>query len=76
MNREIDLDKVIIWDRQDKKFCKIRDYNTDEKNNREYFKHTDCNLWLENGVALDVFEIQKSGELKRREVTLDELEKE
>ena len=53
--KEFKESQIIIWDRQDKEFKKLRDYHYDSQQKRHYFKHTDCNLALEDKVALDVF---------------------
>ena len=45
----------MLWDRQDKKMYPLKYYNYDETSGREYWKHGNCNLWLEDGIALDVF---------------------
>ncbi len=55
--------KIMLWDRQDKKLYPMKERNVDEDCLRVYYKHKNCNLWLENGVALDVFIINKEGAL-------------
>ena len=48
-----EMERFVIFDRQDKKYFKLRDYIKNERG--EYFKHDACNLWLQDGVAIDVF---------------------
>ena len=48
-----EMERFVIFDRQDRKYFKLRDHTKNERG--EYFKHDACNLWLQDGVAIDVF---------------------
>lgn len=51
MNRVI---KFRAWDIQDKKLYPIHSIHFDK--DRTYYKHKECNLWLEDNVALNVMQ--------------------
>lgn len=53
------------WDRQTKKMIALYDHHFNKEQHREYFKIKGCSVWLEDGVALDIFVIDKDGSLRK-----------